>query len=295
MFPISINMLIQNKRIFYINSRNRMTGDDSDFTINLNFVPQDDFDKCVILQMTIPKSYYQIEAGFNTFVVSENGTPRTITIPPGNFNRRSLQVTLQTLLNGVGLPVGWNYVISYPNGQVESDTGKYTFTVSGNSGIQPQFIFSSFLFELFGFDHDSTNVFVANALTSTNVIKLIAEDTLYLHSDCCTNGVDNILQEVFTVSDPTYASIVYQCIDVEAYSKNLSSKQSNGFRFYLTDEDSNKIDLNGLNMQFVLMLYKEDPTYSMIRNYLNVWSIKIMKNKIFYLVWLYKQCLKSIT
>jgi hypothetical protein len=95
----------------------------------------------------------------------------------------------------------YTYSITYPKSSSISDNGKYTFTVSNNSGVQPKFIFpsasSSFLYQCFGFEPDSTNTFSGNTLISTNVINLQAEDCIFIRSDVCTNPNDNVLQEIY--------------------------------------------------------------------------------------------------
>lgn len=255
---------IQQKRIFYINSRNRITGSDNNFTYKLETEPGEEYDRAVVLQCSIPKSYYLIESGYNTFTLKEDTSSATITIPPGSYTRKSFQQVLSALLTS-NSPNNWTYVITYPSTSSAADTGKYTYTVSGNGATQPQIIVTTNVFEQLGFNANTTNTFVGNSLTSTNVIKLQAEDTIYIHSDLVTNGIDNILQEVFVNGDPTYASINFSTPSVKAYAKVISMVNSNIFNFYITDEDGQPIDLNGQNMQIVLMLYKENDVYRMVK------------------------------
>ena len=66
--------LITSKRIFYINTRSRLSGTDSNFTYSLPMPPNAEYDKACVLQCSIPKSYYLIEAGYNTFQLRENGS-----------------------------------------------------------------------------------------------------------------------------------------------------------------------------------------------------------------------------
>ena len=76
---------------------------------------------------------------------------------------------------------------------------EYTWTVSNNSGVQPRFIFTDYLYEQFGFEPNSSYVFTANTLTSINVVKFQLEDSVFIHSDIATNGSDNVLQEILSV------------------------------------------------------------------------------------------------
>ena len=125
--------LIQNKRIFYCDSHNRVSGTHSNFTLSIDY-KQADFTHCVILQATVPKSYYLVQPNKNTFILDENGSQVTITMPIGNYSRSSFGYQLQYQLNQ-NSPNGYTYVMSTPNPQQTADTGLYTWTVTNNSGF----------------------------------------------------------------------------------------------------------------------------------------------------------------
>lgn len=259
--------LIQEKQIFYINSENRVSGTYSDFKHTLDIAPNTNFDTAVILNMSIPKSYYLVQNNYNTFTLDEINLTATITVPAGNYTRTSFKTTLQNLLTS-NSPNGWSYTVSFPP-STSVDTGKYTYSVSGNGGVQPKFILdtnSATLFGPMGFDSHSTNVFNADTLISTNVINLQAETALFLHSDLIGNNKDDILQEVYGVDDLNFSNIVYSCTELEAYSKPLASKAGNIARFYITNENNVLMDLNGQNVVFTLMLYKKDNIYNILKN-----------------------------
>ena len=58
--------LIETQRIFYVDSHFRLSGTHSDFTYQFDFQGQN-YDYAVVLQATIPKSYYLVQSGRNTF------------------------------------------------------------------------------------------------------------------------------------------------------------------------------------------------------------------------------------
>ena len=184
--------MIANRQHFYVDSRNRISGTDSNFTFAIPLKKDETFTHVCILDAVIPKSYYLIRAGKNTFTLVENGTLITVTIPTGNYSRRSFQATLQTLLTAASLN-GWTYTITYPTATSAADTGKYIYTVTNNSGSQPSFIFTTNVFEQLGFNLNSTHTFSNNTITSANVIKMQQEDALFIHSDIASNGKDSIL------------------------------------------------------------------------------------------------------
>lgn len=256
------------KQIFYINSRNRISGTDSKFYYYLNIDLNEDFDRVVLLKASIPKSYYLISSNHNTFILDENGTQVDIILPEGNYNRISLKNVLQTCLNNAS-PNNWTYDITYDNALKENDRGKYIFTVSGNVS-QPKFIFGDSLYEVLGFDKNSTNEFQNDQLISTNVINLTRENTIFIHSDICQNDTsDNVLQEIFTSDTADYGYIFFSNINVESYAKKFVPG-SNTFYFYLTDEDGNLIDLNGLNINLTIMVFKENQIDHLIAKYIKM-------------------------
>jgi hypothetical protein len=252
--------------LFYINSNDRFTGDHQDFTVNLEFDNTNDFDRVVVMQLLIPISYWLFRTGLNTFQLKEGATTVTVTIPVGNYNRSSLATVASIQLSSAS-PNGWIYTLSFPNSVKTSDQGFYIYTVSENTS-QPSLIFTdNTCLEALGFNQNSTNVFSTNSLTSTAVINLKPENALFLHSDICSNQNDDILQEVYT-NGATFSSIAFQQFDVEGNSKEIAFNQNNNYRFYLTDENNRTIDLNGQNMIISILMYKQNPIYSMISQFI---------------------------
>jgi hypothetical protein len=209
-----------------------------------------------------------VQANQNTFTLSENGVETTITIDIGNYNRLNFKSTLQTLLTN-NSSQSYVYAVSIPSSSV-ADNGKYTFTVSNNSTIQPSFIFSSTnnIYELMGFERGSTNVFTANTLESTNVIKLQKEDTIYINSDLVGGNHNNILQEIYSHNAADYDNIVFVNNNVELYSKHINGSNNNVYRFSLTNEDDIHIDLNGQNWTMTLCCFTKDKTNDNINQYI---------------------------
>lgn len=248
--------MIRERKIFYVDSSKRLSGNNSDFTylIEMSGV---NYQYAVVLQANIPKSYYLVESGYNTITLQEGELLIEINVPAGNYTRQSLKTTLMNILNNSSA-LGYIYKIEIPKAS-EPDDGKYTFKVYDDMdekiNVDVKLIFKDYLYEALGFDRNSTNVFINYKLKSTNVVKLQIEDSVYVHSDICTNGNDNILQEIFTISSPDYGNIVFQTPSFEAYSKRVIHNQSNTFRFYLTDEKDQPIELNGLNCILTLLLY----------------------------------------
>ena len=137
---------INEKEIFYVSSVDRLSGSSSNFLYKFAFSNNTgNYDTVAVLSAAIPKSYYLISSYNDEFTLSENGTDVVITVTSGNYSLTSWKNTLTTLLNN-NSPNGWIYTVTFPSPNSGSSTGKLTFTVSGNSGIQPIFTFSEQLY-----------------------------------------------------------------------------------------------------------------------------------------------------
>jgi len=261
------------KKLFYINSRNRESGTDSDFGYELDFKAFNPT-HCVVLQANIPKSFYVCRAGYNTFQITEanisGNTTTTVTVPAGTYTRQSFMSTLQSQLT-LSSAYNYTYTMSIPTIASASDTGKYSFTMSGNSGYQSTIITAARpnnMFELLGFNESSSNTFVANTLTSANVNKLFSEDSIFIHSDLVGGITNNILQEIYSVNSADFSNIVFQNFAIEQYEKEIVGIGCNNYRFYLMNEDNETIDLNGLNWSLTLCCYKKDNTNELLQQYI---------------------------
>ena len=204
-----------------MNSRDRISGTDKNFD-NIKF-PEHEFDRVVVLNALIPKSYYLIQNGpfENIFELKEDATTVTVTVPVGSY----LLSTFKNIIGALLIPAspnGLTYTLTYPTNNLP-DTGKWTFT-QNNAAIQSSIIVNAHFFEPFGFLSASTNAFTGTTLESTCVIKLQSEDRLKISSNCCLNGRDDVLVSINSTSSINYSSINYICPAPEFYSRILSSK-----------------------------------------------------------------------
>ena len=258
---------VTNPYYVYINSRDRISGTDENFTYSIQFPDEFDFTHVVCLNALIPKSYYLIQNGplENIFQLNENGVIVTVTVPIGSYLLSAFKTIIGSLLTAAS-PNGLTYVLTYP-ALTGADTGKWTYT-QNNAAIQSSIICNAHLFEPLGFFSGSTNAFTGTTLVSTCVIKLQSEDRLLVHSNIVNNsGKDDILISINSTTSINYSSIVWECPAPEFYAHALSSKNNNTYSFSLTDENGELIQLNGLNMNLTLLLYKKDMIYDQIRSF----------------------------
>ena len=264
---------ITQRQIFCIDSNNRVSGHTSDFGYQLSIDNDVEFDKVVVLEASIPKSYYCVQAGFNSFTLVQDSTNYVITIPAGNYTRTAVCSVLTTLLNAVS---SWVYTITYGSMGISGDNGLLTFSVTGNDS-QPLFIFNSNSpYQQLGFNI-GTYTFTTSSLSSVNVINLAQEGTLFISSNICQTKTDSILCNIFTTQDAGFSYIVYQNPCPYEYSKDFVQSKSNIYQFTLQDENGNIINLNGLNMIFTILLYKSNKIDNLIKGYVKYRTLSLEK------------------
>jgi hypothetical protein len=243
----------------YVDSRQRLSGTDGNFSYNFNLPADMVFNRVVLMRAEIPKSYYLVQASLNTFTLTENGVSATVTVPIGDYLLTTFQAVLPPLLNAVS-PNGWTYSMTYPNINTSANTGKYTWSVTGNGGLQPSFTFTANFFEPFGFNPSSTNTFIGNSLTSANVVKLQVEDRIFIHSNIVEGrGIQdqNVLADINAISSPDYSTIIYECYAPQYSSKRFKGNAGNTYNFSISDEAGTLLNTNGLNIQLTVLLYYE--------------------------------------
>eukprot|EP00732_Lithocolla_globosa_P000104 Lithocolla_globosa_v1_NODE_19_length_9697_cov_21.310620.p5 type:complete len:270 gc:universal NODE_19_length_9697_cov_21.310620:1082-1891(+) len=259
---------ISSQQIVYVDSVNKINANDAhtDFSVRLDIDNDQEFDKVSLLDCTIPKSNYTINSTNNTFTVEENSIQRTVTIPIGNYSRKSFKNVLQSEL---GTPASGysNYVVSYDSSSSSGDTGKYTFTVTNPSNPEVIFIFTTGLTDQMGFNTNTSYTFSSNTLMSANVSNFRPKITYFLNSNICQNRGNSTLQNIVANSND-FDYIYYNNPQPYEYYKDFAKTFSNTYWFRLLDEDGNVVDLNGLNIVFTIMLWKENRISNLIRGYI---------------------------
>jgi hypothetical protein len=262
-------MDLQSKRFIYINSAQRASGTSSNFVIGISIPASEKYTHVSLLQASVPVSYYLINKNANTFVLNENGVNTTITIEAGNYNINSFTKIVSQLLTTAS-PNHWTYTATYPKDFTQNNTGKINWSVAGNSS-QPSFIMSSdprnYLYLQFGLAQGSTATFVGNSLTSINVVSFVVENTLFLHSNLVSDGTD-ILQSFFSTSDQALSNVIWQNNDPISFSKKINDNASQSISFSLTDENGGLINLNGQEIVFTLLFYRQSNLLDLIKGYI---------------------------
>ena len=206
--------------IYYINSDNRTNTNDisSAFSIKIEMPVNHNYDHMCLLNASIPKSYYMIEKGYNTFYIQELGISYLVSLNIGNYSKNIWLVEIARALNAaISHNVLWIYTVSF-----NTIIGKIIYSVSGNTG-QPSIITSDNLYEQLGLNRSSLTTFTSNTLTSTNVMKLQLEDCLKIVCDGVSSSIANnsgILQDVL-VNTQDYSAITFQQYSIDLNSRRL--------------------------------------------------------------------------
>lgn len=234
-----------------------ISGTPTDFTYRIDLPKNNLFNRVAVIHANLNKSWYVVESNKNTFTLTEeNGSSSAIvTIPVGNYTKTTFINTLPTILNNAS-PNGYTYTMTY------SDvTGKYTYTCVGHT-LQSAFVFAGDerVHKQMGFDNDSTNTFTAGTLTSSNVINFQFTNSILIRSDCVSDTVDNVLQEIGCGHIPYRATINWDASDLDLNSKVLKTNETNVFRFILTDGEHHILDLGGTknSIHMTLVFYRRN-------------------------------------
>lgn len=250
----------------FIDSDYRISGESGNFTYPITLPKNAVCDSVAVLQGSFPKSYYLVRSQRNTLTLTEGAMSATITVPVGNYNINSFRAVLTALLTA-GSPNGWVYAMSQPNTATSASTGKYTFTVTGNGGVQPAITFptTSLIYQQCGFAYNSTNTFVANSLTSIYVVNFNSAIGMVVKSDLIDNTSGDlkhggaVLQEVYNFNTSDFSNVSFQNSNVLFTAKRLKSGGlPESANFSIHDTDDIQLDFNGGSCNFSLVFFQKD-------------------------------------
>lgn len=239
---------------------------DSPYELSLPIRDLDNLTHIVVSSASIPKTFYVIPA-LCSFEVSENDVVHYVDVEAGNYSVRSLRSILETAINAS--TVAWTYTITYPTASTSADTGKYTFGVSGNSGVQPEIrTTDANLARCCGLVVDEWYAFSGDTLESANVVNFVSNDEIFLKCDL-VKSKNNILQEIYSSGEIYNSSITFQCSDLMLSSKKLKDNYSSTVKFWLENGDGESINFNGNAWSAVITLYRQSNLESVIRKFID--------------------------
>ena len=246
------------KKSILINSKDRITGNSSKFQIQYNMRQFYKCDSFYITSVVIPSSFYVVNSNNNLlFFVDNNGGTHELIITPGNYTPSDLVSTIQTFLTSLNSNAGWT--ISY-----NSNTGFFSFsTTSLAFGLEAEQI-NNILFNLMGFPQQIYSVDTTTK-TSTNVADLTGPRYLCINSSSLSfkyafepissNIKLNDVICMIPIKVNSFDVIIYENYNDESNKRPFGRDLPNIIDIYLTDEEGNAINLNGVEWSFNLVAF----------------------------------------
>ena len=224
------------------------------------------FTHCALSSCSIDKTFYGLPVD-SILTITENGVNTNITFVKGNYSYKSFMA----VFNAAVIPptTSWTYAVTYPDIRLSNDTGKFSFSVSGNGGLQPSFLVSSsvHLAKMFGLNLGVSTAFSGSALNSTNVINFQSHDALIVRSSLVNNR-EKILAEIFSTGNMYYSSILWQNSNFELNSKEITALNSNSITFNITPFDGDNLEMNGGQITLCIVLFRKNPVDEIIKRWI---------------------------
>ena len=246
-------------RIEYIDSDFASSGTSSNFSYQI-IIPHN-YNRCCVLSANIPKSFYLVDAPYNTFDLTVNGISQSYTFPIGNYSQITFFSQFLTLVNTGGV------VFTY---QISSLTNMVTITATGGTFNSISFSNLSSLYRQFGFSFNSTNNATANSLITSKIGIFQLSNVVFLRSDLIVNETSlvntGILQSISSANNPVLTSLSYQCtIDPRIIGKAINPDKR-VYNFFITDMDGFQLDLHGASVNFEILFYIDHNIDEMIKH-----------------------------
>jgi len=232
-----------------VDSKRRLDGGtSSNFHYRIELPPGRTYTRVVVTQLVLPVSFYMLTNSNNTFVLIENATQYTITMPPGNYTRSALLYQLALQMNAVATNV---YTVVGRDTTTDPEDYKFVFSYTGTA---PAYIsqMTRRLSEMTGLSFGTTHQFINNELISDSTYSLAVEQSLFLISDCVADGQALSIN----LDNGIGAGTISRTSSDYAYdARDLRVSRGNVYSFRLVNEDGDPLDLNGQNMTLELMFF----------------------------------------
>jgi len=273
------------KPSFLVHSDSRESGTHEDFFYKLNIKNRDDnenYNQCAIVSAVIPKTFYTLRTD-STLTITELGTPRTVTIPKGNYNIRNFISVFQNKMNYPS-PNGWIYSLNYPDRLIQTDTRKFTIVVNNNyfltvlQNVTLRVNNDTNLHHMLGLDFDTDYVFnsVVIPLSSVRPVDFQHTKFIVIKSDLANNhgnedGDIQVLCKIPCDNVPDGGLIRYNLVNLEDESKALVGVKNELHRFTLYDDHNEVLDLNDNDWFMNLFMYRHN-----FHDELSIHNIRLM-------------------
>jgi hypothetical protein len=259
--------------VLNFNSKDRIQGTNSSFLSVPVDLGNNAFDSVCLVQASIPKSFYNVPSGYNTFTLQENAASVTITIPRGSYTRINFQSILATLLTAAS-PNLLTYTVTYP-ASTAADTFHYTFVVNSAVIVCRFVLTATSPFRQLGFESGTTYTFTAgggsSTLESVNAINLSYILRAFIKTNLVMDATDGILEELLNFgSFPANSVMSYQQFNFDMNTRKYNTSGTNSWLFSLVDSFDQLIDLNGIPWAFSVVFYQRNATHELQKTELQI-------------------------
>ena len=246
-------------RIEYIDSDFAKTGTPGNFTYEI-IIPQN-YNRGCVLSADIPKSFYLVDAPYNTFTLTVNSISTNYTFPIGNYSQLTFFNQFKTLVNTGSV------VFSFA---INSLTNIVVISATGGTFNSISFSPLSILHRQFGFAIGSTNLASGNSISSINIGIFQLSNVVFLRSDLVMGESSStntgILQSISCANNPTLTSLSYQCtVDPRVIGKAINSSRRM-YSFFITDTDGFQLNLHGASVNFEILFYIDHNIDEMLKH-----------------------------
>jgi hypothetical protein len=233
----------------------------SNFTVPLPPIDAG-YNRVAIVSASIPKTFYNVDAPYNTFILNETKSNVTITIQPANYSFSSFASTIKTLLNAnTTNAITYNVLASTSIGKLQISSNSATLTtitLPASSNLYRQF--GTGFATSFTLTQASPWVSPFVCLFSINVVVI---NSSLVKSTGVSFTAGNILQVINVNNSSAYGAISYE--NFSPLSNSRDAVVSTNATFTITDGDGTLLNFNGIPCNFSIMFSRHDDTNTLIR------------------------------
>lgn len=272
--------MIDNLIWLNINSNNRISGDSWNFIYKID-IPQLYLNKINYVSITninIPKWYYTFDNSYNHFSYSENNEIINIYIPIGNYSKNQFYKQISTLMTTNSLNNIW-YIMSDETTLYDTGLSKIIANNNINNYDIKLIFYKNDVNYAFGYNENWENIFINNIIISPNIINLNFANNILLHSNCVNWNINDIywndiLCNIYCSSFQNFWYI-WQYFDIIWNMKKFNQVNGGIYKFVLTNEDNEIINLNNVELWFTINFFwytSLEKIYQLLNWY---WKLKI--------------------
>lgn len=246
----------------------RDSGSDTDFVITHKLPPGiqgKEPNRVAVVDMAFPKSWYLISFPYNTFVLTELGISRTITVTPGNYSITQWCAQIPLLLNAASTAMGHNWTYTAARILVP-ENGLIQYSVTNNGGNQPVFTIAAITETKFDGDGNmsqqlglpaGTSTFSGNSLLGSIVYNGVGEFGARLLSTVCEPDGSDSIADIYDVGLSLFGSVIrFQAQDALLQSKRFVHRNGSSFHYQLVSSSTGRpINTNGLPLAIHLRFW----------------------------------------